>query len=872
MEYQVPNDGLLNYGAADDGLVWIEGVLADLTLDEKVDLMSGRDLWSVRPVERLGLPALKVCDGPAGARGTGLLGTGIPALCIPCGTALGATWNPDLVEELGGALAAETRARGSHVLLAPTVNLHRTPLGGRSFECMSEDPVLTGKIASGYIRGVQGGGVATTVKHFVANDSEFERTTISSEVDDRTLREVSLRPFEMAVTEGGAWGVMSSYNRINGTYAAEHDHLLTTVLRGEWDFDGIVVSDWFGAKSTAASASAGLDLEMPGPPRWYGERLVTAVMSGEVPEATIDDAVRRLLRLMQRTGAVGEPHDRPERELDEPSHRTLVRRAAAEGFVLLRNEPVGDDPTVGALLPLDPSGIDRLAVIGPNAATAMIMGGGSAALVAQHMTAPLDAIVDRLGDRMEVVHELGAITERSAQPLGGRATATAGGERGFDVEYFDTMDRSGPVVGTRTFRDGRILHFDAAPGVTDLRECSFRATTRFTPVVDGEHVLALVQSGRARLLVDGAVVIDGVDDPMDPGDEFFGFGSAERTAAVTLAAGQPVDVVIEWTAEGAAFLGGVKLGLRTPVADDLMDRAVVAAGDADVVVLVVGTNLDWETEGRDRESMDLPGDQPELIRRVCAANPRTVVVVNAGSVVTSDWAEDAPAVLATWFGGQEMADALVDVLVGDEEPSGRLPTTVPHRLADTPAYLHYPGENGRVVYTEGLFTGYRWYEARDIDVAFPFGHGLSYTRFEWGTPTVDAPDTVADLETGRPVVVTVPVRNVGDRAGSEVVQAYVGCDAPRLSRPARELRGLAKVRLEPGEEREVELVLDHRAFTYWDPGDPSYPERADAAPVAAGVGVERRAEAGWVIDPGSHRIHLGASSADTRAVAIVDLA
>jgi beta-glucosidase len=303
-----------------------------------------------------------------------------------------------------------------------------------------------------------------------------------------------------------------------------------------------------------------------------------------------------------------------------------------------------------------------------------------------------------------------------------------------------------------------------------------------------------------------------------------------------------------------------------------MDRAVVAAGDADVVVLVVGTNLDWETEGRDRESMDLPGDQPELIRRVCAANPRTVVVVNAGSVVTSDWAEDAPAVLATWFGGQEMADALVDVLVGDDEPSGRLPTTVPHRLADTPAYLHYPGENGRVVYTEGLFTGYRWYEARDIDVAFPFGHGLSYTRFEWGTPTVDAPDTVADLETGRPVVVTVPVRNVGDRAGSEVVQAYVGCDAPRLSRPARELRGLAKVRLEPGEEREVELVLDHRAFTYWDPGDPSYPERADAAPVAAGVGVERRAEAGWVIDPGSHRIHLGASSADTRAVAVIDLA
>jgi beta-glucosidase len=851
----------------------IEEVLADLTLEEKVDLMSGRDLWSVRPVERLGLPALKVCDGPAGARGTGLLGTGIPALCIPCGTALGATWNPDLVEELGAALAAETRARGSHVLLAPTVNLHRTPLGGRSFECMSEDPVLTGRIASGYIRGVQGGGVATTVKHFVANDSEFERTTISSVVDDRTLREVSLRPFEMAVTEGGAWGVMSSYNRINGTYAAEHEWLLTTVLRDEWGFDGIVVSDWFGARSTVGSALAGLDLEMPGPPRWYGGRLVDAVASGDVPGSVVDESVRRLLRLMDRTDAVAEPHDRPEAELDEPMHRALVRRAAAEGFVLLRNEPLGDggsgpDP----LLPLDLSTIGRLAVIGPNSATAMIMGGGSAALVAQHETAPLDAIVDRLGDRMEIVHEVGAVTERSAQPLGGRATAMSTGDRGFDVEYFDTMDGTGPVVGRRSFRDGRILHFDAAPGVTDLRACSFRASTRFTPVVDGAHVLALVQSGRARLLVDGVVVVDGVDDPMGPGEEFFGFGSAERTGAVDLTAGRPVDVVVEWSSEGATFLGGVKVGLRTPTADDLMDRAVAAATDADAVVLVVGTNLDWETEGRDRESMDLPGEQPELIRRVCAANPRTVVVVNAGSVVTSDWADAAPAVLVTWFGGQEMADALVDVLVGDDEPSGRLPTTVPHRLSDSPAFLHYPGENGEVVYGEGLFTGYRWYEARDIDVAFPFGHGLSYTRFEWGTPTVDGPDTVAELEAGRPVVVTVQVRNVGDRAGSEVVQAYVESDAPRLSRPARELRGLAKVRLEPGEEQVVELVLDHRAFTYWDPGDPSFADRTSGAPVAAGAGVERRTVAGWVVDPGSHRIHLGASSADTRAVATVDLA
>ncbi|MDG2427288.1 MAG: glycoside hydrolase family 3 protein [Acidimicrobiales bacterium] len=847
---------------------WAEKVLAELTLEEKVDLMTGRDLWSVRPVERLGLPALKVTDGPAGARGTGLLGTGIPALCIPCGTALGATWNPDLVEELGGVLAAEARARGSHVLLAPTINLHRTPLGGRNFECMSEDPVLTGRIASGYVQGVQDGGVATTVKHFVANDSEFERTTISSAVDDRTLREISLRPFEMAVTEGGAWGVMSSYNRVNGVYAAEHRWLLTTVLRDEWGFDGVVVSDWFGAKSTADSVLAGLDLEMPGPGQWYGELLVKAVIAGEVPEERIDRAVGRLLRLLERTDALAEPHHHPEKELEEPAHRALVRRAAAEGFVLLKNEPVDD---AGPLLPFDPSQISRLAVIGPNAATAMIMGGGSAALVAQHETAPLDAIRDRLGDQMEIVYEVGTITERSVQPIGGRATQTVHGNRGFEVEYFNTVDRTGPVVGCKTFRDGRLLHFDTAPGVTDLQMCSFRASTWFTPVVDGLHVLALVQSGRARLVVDGEVVIDGVNHPMGPGEEFFGFGSAERTAEVRLTSGVTVEIAVEWSSEGAAFLGGVKVGLRTPVADGLMDRAVAAAADADAAVLIVGTNLDWETEGRDRESMDLPGDQPELIRRVCEANQRTVVVINTGSVVTGDWVDVAPSVLATWFGGQEMAAALVDVLVGDDEPSGRLPTTVPQRLADTPAFLHYPGENGQVVYSEGLFTGYRWYEARGIEVAFPFGHGLSYTQFEWGTPIVKGPDAVAELEAGQPVVVVVPLRNTGDRAGSEVVQVYVGCDDPRLSRPVRELRGLAKVKLEPGEERAVELVLDYRAFSYWDPGDPSFVERTDTSPVAAGVGKDRRAEAGWVVDPGIHRIHLGASSIDTRAVVVVEL-
>ena len=840
----------------------IDELLGELTLAEKVSLMGGRDLWSVLPVERLGIPSLKVTDGPNGARGTGLLGTGIPSLCIPSGTALGATWNPELVEELGGVLAAETRARGCHVLLAPTVNLHRTPLGGRNFECVSEDPYLTGRIAVGYIRGVQAGGVATTVKHFVANDSEFERTTISSEIDERTLREVSMRPFQMAVEDGGTWGVMASYNRVNGTYAAENRWMLDTVLRGEWGFDGIVISDWFGARSTAASAMAGLDLEMPGPPRWYGSRLVEAVEAGDVPESVVDAAVRRLLVLAERTRTFDEPHDREEQQLDEPAHRLLARRASTEAMVLLKND---------GILPLAVDRLASLAVIGPNAATAMIMGGGSAALVAQHETSLLDALTARMGSQLEIRYEPGVVTDRTARPLGGHTTERSDGGRGFDVAYFDSTDWSGPVVGTATTRDGRILHFDRAPGVTDLRSFSFRATTTFTPVVDGDHALTLVQAGRARLLVDEHVVVDGIERPMPPGEEFFAMGSAEAEAMVTMVAGRPIDVTVEWTSEGARFLGGVKVGVGTPSPDDLMDRAVAAAAAADAVVLVVGTNLEWETEGRDRESMDLPGGQPELIRRVCAANGRTVVVVNSGSVVTSDWAEVAPAVLQTWFGGQEMADALVDVLVGDDEPSGRLPTTMPHRLEDTPAFLSYPGENGRVVYSEGLFTGYRWYEARRLPVAFPFGHGLGYTSFTWGEPVLGGIPSISELEAGTGVTVTVPVTNNGDRAGSEVVQCYVAPVSPRLTRPVRELQGFAKVRLEPGATADVVVVLDHRAFAYWDPADPGHSERSSGVPVAAGRGSGPRGEPGWHVDPGTYELHMGRSSANIRHVVPVDL-
>jgi beta-glucosidase len=834
-----------------------EDLLTRLTLEEKASLLTGRNFWETESVERLGVPSVTVTDGPNGARGDGILGTGLRALCIPCGSALGATWNPDLVEELGTALAVEARDKGARVLLAPTINIHRSPLGGRNFECYSEDPELTGRLAVSFIRGVQGQGVATTPKHYVANESEFERNTIDSVVPERALREIYLRPFELAVREGGAWGLMAAYNRINGTFACEHRRLLTEVLRDEWGFDGFVVSDWLATRSTTDSIRAGLDLEMPGPGPHFGAALAQAVGDGQVDPAVLDDAVRHILLLLERTDAFDEPPSGPEEEVDRPEHRALVRRAAAEAMVLLTN----DD-----LLPLDVGGLGSLAVIGPNADRAQIMGGGSSKVRPRHRTSPLEALQTRLGDSVAITFEPGCRIDRSYPPVPGHLLTAASGEAGVDIESFDGEAWEGPPVSWTRRDDTQLVFASGPPGLTDPSSFSFRAAATFTPRDAGLHTFTLVQLGRARLRIGGRVVLDGVVEPPLAGTDYLGLGSAEIETTVQLPAGDPVDLEIEYTTTGSLFLRGVKIGYRPPVVDDAIDRAARAAASCDAAVLVVGTNDDWETEGRDRESMDLPGEQDELIRRVVAANRRTVVVVNAGSPVTMPWADEAAALLHLWFGGQEMGDALVDVLTGEVDPSGRLPTTFPVRYEDHPAYLDYPGENGEARYGEGVFVGYRYYEAKGVRPRFPFGHGLSYTGF-----ALEPPDLPREaIRAGEGVSVAVPVENTGDRRGAEVVQCYVRPLEPRLARPPQELKAFAKVELEPGERRQITLDLDERAFAYYDPGDPDAPE---AGLVPVGRGVAHRTEPGWYTDPGRYELRIGTSSeaiAHVRTVTVAD--
>ena len=829
-----------------------EKLLQAMSLDEKALLTSGADMWSTPAIERIGLPSIRVTDGPNGARGSSLLGLGeASAVCVPCGAALGATFFPELVERVGVMLGEEARTKSCRVLLAPTINLHRSPLGGRNFECYSEDPLLSGKIAAGFIRGVQSQGIATTAKHFVANDAEFERQTINSVVDSRTLREIYLRPFEIAVKEGGALGIMTGYNRLNGTWCAEHAELLNGILRQDWGFEGFVVTDWFSAGSTVGSARAGLDLQMPGPGRFFGSALADAVRAGEIEEAEVDDIVRRMLSVWSRLGALEDPGDGEERSIDRPEHRVLAREAAVESMVLLRNDGV---------LPLDAQSLKRVALIGPNADRAQIMGGGSAALRPHYWRSPLKALREKLGEGVEVRHERGCWTEMTTPAL--PASAISGGE-GFTVELFEGLDAQGPVEHRQHRQGSQMMYFGPPAEGLQPAAFSFRAVGRYVPEDTGDHAFTLVQAGRARLLVDGEVVLDGFENPPDRGKAFFSMASQEIEATVSLTAGQAVELEIQYAAHEAYVLAGVKVGHRPPVGAELLERAVEAARDSDVAILVVGTNGDWESEGHDRLSMDLPGDQDLLIERVCEANPNTVVCVNTGSPVRMDWLDQTRAILQTWFGGQEMADALAEILLGERDPGGRLPTTHPLRIEHTPSYGNFPGENSELRYGEGLLMGYRGYDSRHWPVRFPFGHGLSYTRFEFGVPEVSS----GTFEQGETLVLRVPVKNVGDREGVEVVQCYVEPEAPGLFRPLRELRAFQKVHLAPGESVSVELELDERAFAYWDDADPDFVKRREggggvANAIPAGSGHAHRVQAGWYLDAGQYQLHIGRSLAD----------
>jgi beta-glucosidase len=844
--------------------------VARLSLEQKVRLLTGAGFWALYDEPDAGLRPVVLSDGPAGVRGQ-TWDERDSSANVPSATSLAATWDPARIAAIGALLAREARRKGVDVLLAPTVNLHRTPYGGRGFECFSEDPLLTARIGAAYVRGLQRTGVGACVKHFVGNDSETQRMTVDVRIDDRTLRELYLAPFEAICREAGAWAVMAAYNGVNGSTMTESP-MLRGILHAEWGYDGLVVSDWTAARSTEAAAEAGLDLVMPGPASRYGpwgDPLAEAVRNGKVDEALIDDKALRIFRLAARVGALtdlpagaaapagdagdagdaraaapagdagdaGDPraaapaapvaHDAP----DSLAVADELRAAAAAGFVLARND---------GILPLSRSvstqaGLARpvrIALIGPNAEVARTMGGGSATVYPPYTVSPLEGL-RAAGLHVTYapgVYPLDRVPAARAPWLLRPDRSGAGAEVRFYAE-------SGELLGSE-LRDGATFLWMSGLGPAGATDRVTRVEVRFVirATAAGTYRLGVSGLGRYRLLVDGAELFDATLALSDADIAEALMTPPQELAPVQLAEGQSVTAVIDHDVPSSmlhGFATFLQVSLDPPHSTDDVEIAAAAAlaASSDVAVVVVGTNAEVESEGFDRKSLSLPGRQDELVRRVAAANPRTVVVVNSGAPVLLPWAQDVPAVLLSWFGGQEFGNALADVLLGGAEPGGRLPMTWPATEEGLPSTRP---TDGALAYTEGLFIGYRGYDRDGREPLFPFGHGVGYTTWSYDSITVDC--DVPGVRGPGGVSVCVGVRNTGPRRGREVVQVYASRPGSAVERPPKWLAGFAAVDADPGETVTVGILIPERAFQHWAGED-------------------------WATEPGAFTLSAGPSSA-----------
>jgi beta-glucosidase len=811
-----------------------------LSLEQKIRLLTGAGFWALYDEPDAGLRRMVLSDGPAGVRGE-YWDERDSSANVPSATALAATWDTARVEAIGRLLAREARRKGVHVLLAPTVNLHRTPYAGRHFECFSEDPLLVAQIGGAYVRGLQAEGVGATVKHFVGNDSETQRFTVDVRIDDRTLRELYLAPFEAIVREAGAWAVMAAYNGVNG-FTMTESPLLRDILHGEWGYDGLVMSDWTAARSTEGVARAALDLAMPGPASLYGpwgDALLEAVRKGKVDETLIDDKVLRTLRLAARVGALSDAPAVPEQPPVPPDSVPVaqaLRAAAAAGFVLARNNgilPLSRAGRSGLPAPARPT---RVGVIGPNAEVARTLGGGSASVFPPYTVSPLEGL---RAAGLHVTHAQGVYSHLRAPEA--RAPWLLRPDRSGNGAEVRFLSASGELIGSE-LRDGAVFRwlsgFDTADTTEPVARLEIRCVIRAT--VGGIYQLGVSGLGRYRLLVDGAEVFDAtLSLPEDADIALALTRPPQHLAPVRLAAGQWVTAVLEHDVDSSPFAGfatSVELNLVPPHGSDDAEitAAVNLAASSDVAVVVVGTTADVESEGFDRASLSLPGRQDELVRRVVAANSRTVVVVNSWAPVLLPWVDEAAAVLLAWFGGQEFGNALADVLLGVAEPGGRLPTTWPASEEGLPSTQPV---DGVLDYREGLFIGYRAYDRDGREPLFPFGHGIGYTTWSYEAITVDCPADAPSDPAGLPgAAVCIQLRNTGSRRGREVVQVYASRPGSAVQRPVKWLAGFAAVDADAGETVEAGILIPERAFQHWT-------------------------DRGWATEPGPFTLSAGPSSA-----------
>lgn len=746
---------------------------------------------------------------------------------------MGATFDKDLLASAGGLMAIEAKAKRVHTVLGPTVNIQRSPLGGRGFESFSEDPVLSGLSAAAIINGMQKNGIQATIKHFVCNDHEDERTAVDCVVSERALREIYLMPFQLAVRDSAPGAVMSSYNKVNGVHVSESKELLKDILRKEWGWDGMVMSDWGGVYSTAKSLEAGCDLEMPGPGTWRKSLVNNSLASKELHPDVVDECAERVLKFIDKCVATsGIGPDAKEFNNNTPETARLLREISSNSVVLLKNE--------GNILPLSKE--KTTAVIGSNAFQPVYCGGGSASLLSYYAVSPLEGITKKT--EQEPLYALGANAWKNA-PNFGRELKTPSGEKGWQLTIFDKprsdpsrkkLDQMNKPETTTIFADYVVPNHKGNVFYGEFEGF-------FVPQESGSYQFEVIVIGTAKLYVDDKLVVNNAEN-QKLGDTFFGFGTVPVAGSIDLKAGQKYKISVEYgsaltskLSNGNNFLNGcIKVGaMKLETFEESLSKAVEVAKKVDQVVLVVGLNGVWETEGFDRKNMDLPPNVDELVEAVAAVNPNTVVVVQSGTPVTLPWTSKIKGIMQAWYAGNETGNGIADVVFGDTAPSGKLPLSYPKRNEDNPAFLDFKSDKGKTHYSEHVYVGYRYYEARKLDVLFPFGHGLSYTTFNYKNLRVQVNGDVLD--------VCVDVTNTGDKyTAKEAVQFYVSQSSPSLTRPPKELKDYSKVELAPGQTKTVTVAIPLKyATSYWDESA-SY----------------------WVSDEGEYELHAAASSADVR--------
>ncbi|GJN74822.1 glycosyl hydrolase [Purpureocillium lilacinum] len=781
----------------------IDHVLKNISEQDKIALLSGTDFWHTHPIPEFNVPSIRATDGPNGIRGTKFF-AGIPAACLPCGTALGATWDRDLIYQAGELLGHECIAKGAHCWLGPTINMQRAPLGGRGFESFAEDPHLSGILAKSIILGCESKGVISTVKHLVGNDQEHERRAVDVVVTQRALREIYLRPFQIVARDAKPGALMTSYNKINGKHVVEDARMLN-LIREEWKWNPLIMSDWLGTYTTIDSLNAGLDLEMPGPSRYRGKYIESAMQARLIKQSTIEARARKVLEFIKQASQV--QVSAVERGRDLPEDRALNRKICANSIVLLKNE---------GILPL-PRQIRKIALIGSHMKTPAISGGGSASLEPYYSVSLYDACREALPNT-EVLYQAGAYAHKML-PVIDRLLGNAA------IQFYnEPMGKDRQLISTEPVSTTAFQFMDySAPG---LNRGLFWATLigDFTPDASGLWDFGLSVFGTANLYIDDELVIDNTTS-QTRGTTFFGKGTIEELGSKELVAGNPYKIRIEFGSAntttmktvGVVNFGGGAANLGACLRmnhEEMIENAVKAAAEADYTILCTGLNKDWESEGFDRTHMDLPQGIDRLIAEVLeVAADKTVIVNQSGTPVTMPWADQARCIVQAWYGGNETGHGIADVLFGDVNPCAKLPLSWPVDVKHNPAYLNYASVGGRVLYGEDIYTGYRFYEKIGREVLFPFGHGLSYTTFEI-SPSVTVSPEIFNM--GCPSVATVQIKNNGNLAGAQILQLYISAPDSPTPRPSKELHGFEKVFLQPGEERAVDIHLDRYATSFWD--------------------------------------------------------